>query len=84
MANEGEKSMEKKLGGNGMKELITKLVDQAGVSEGVAEKVIAVVKDFLEDKLPSPIAGQVSKVLGGIDDDKKDGMMDRAKGLFGK
>jgi hypothetical protein len=67
-----------------MKELISKLVYQAGVSEGVAEKVIAVVKDFLEDKLPAPIAGQVSKVLSGIDDDKKDDMMDMAKGLFGK
>jgi hypothetical protein len=67
-----------------MKELISKLVDQAGIEENMAEKVIEVVKGFLEDKLPSPIAGQVSKVLSGMDDDKKDSMLGKAKGLFGK
>jgi len=67
-----------------MKELISKLVDQAGIEEKVAEKVVGLVKEFLEDKLPAPIAGQVTKLLSGMDDDKKDGMMDMAKGLFGK
>ncbi len=67
-----------------MKELISRLVEQAGIEEKMAEKVIEVVKEFLEDKLPSPIADQVSKVLSGVDDDNKADMLDKAKGLFGK
>jgi len=67
-----------------MKELISKLVDEAGIEEKLAEKVIGVVKDFLEDKLPGPVAEQVSKVLEGKDIGDVEGLMGKAKGLFGK
>ncbi len=67
-----------------MKELISKLVNQADIDEATAKKVISVLKDFLDDKLPGPIVDQVSKVLDGIDADDMDNALDSIKGLFGK
>lgn len=67
-----------------MKELISKLVNQADIDEATAKKVVSVLKDFLDDKLPDPIADQVSKVLDGIDADDMDNALDSIKGLFGK
>jgi hypothetical protein len=67
-----------------MKELVAKLVKDANVDEGTAKKVIGVVKDFLDDKLPSPIDTQVSKVLSGVDSDQINDTLSSAKGLFGK
>lgn len=67
-----------------MKELITNLMSQANLDEAGAEKVIAVVKNFLDDKLPSPIDSQVRKVLDGLDIDDASGILGKAKGLFGK
>lgn len=67
-----------------MNELITKLMSQANLDETAATKVLEVVKDFLEDKLPSPIDEQVSKVLSGLDSDQLGDVLDKAKGFFGK
>jgi hypothetical protein len=50
-----------------MKELIEKLVKEADLSEAMAEKAIDIVADFLEDKLPKPIASQVTNVLKDVD-----------------
>ena len=67
-----------------MNELISKLMSQANLDETAATKVLEVVKDFLEDKLPSPIDDQVSKVLSGIDSDQLGDVLGKAKGFFGK
>ena len=67
-----------------MQELIANLMSQANLDEAGAKKVINIVKDFLEDKLPSPIDDQVTKVLEGLDVDDVVGMLGKAKGLFGK
>lgn len=67
-----------------MKELITNLISQADIDEATALKVIGIVKDFLDDKLPSPIDKQVVKVLEGLDGDQVDDALDTVKGLFGK
>lgn len=67
-----------------MKDLIANLVSQADIDEATALKVIGVVKDFLDDKLPSPIDKQVVKVLEGVDGDQVDDALDAVKGLFGK
>lgn len=67
-----------------MKELISNLVNKADIDEATALKVIGVVKDFLDDKLPSPIDKQVVKVLEGLDGGQVDGALDAVKGLFGK
>lgn len=67
-----------------MKELIEKVVKEAKVDEATAEKVVDVVKDFLGDKLPGPIAKQVDNVLDGVDADDVNDALNMAKGLFGK
>jgi nucleoid DNA-binding protein len=67
-----------------MKELIEQLVSKADINEATAEKVLKVVGDFLDDKLPSPIDTQVKKVLSGVDGDQINDVLGKAKGLFGK
>ncbi len=67
-----------------MNELVKKLVGQANIDEATAKKVIAVVKDFLDDKLPSPIDKKVADVLEGIDAEDVGNILGKAKGLFGK
>jgi uncharacterized protein (DUF2267 family) len=43
---------------------IVKLVSQkAGISEDVANKAVTTVLDYLKDKLPAPIAGQISALM---------------------
>lgn len=67
-----------------MKDLIEKVVKEAKVDEATAEKVVDVVKDFLGEKLPGPIAKQVENALDGVDAGDVNGALDMAKGLFGK
>lgn len=67
-----------------MNDLVKKLVSQANIDEATAKKVIAVVKDFLDDKLPSPIDKKVADVLDGIDAEDVGNILGKAKGLFGK
>lgn len=67
-----------------MNPLVQKLIDQAGIDEATAGKVIDVVAKFLDEKLPSPIDTAVSKALSGLEDEAVDGALDKAKGLFGK
>ena len=66
-----------------MQEIVKKLMDEANLDEAVADKVMAVVMDFLGDKLPAPILNQVEKVLqgksGGVD---LGGAAEKLKGLF--
>ena len=50
-----------------MNELVQKLMGNANIDEATAKKVIAIVKEFLDDKLPSPIDKKVANVLDGID-----------------
>jgi hypothetical protein len=66
-----------------MNALIEKLIKDANIDEATAKKVISVVADFLEDKLPSPIDQQVVKVLNNIDNDDIQSALGAVKGLFG-
>jgi len=67
-----------------MNPLVAKLIKDANIDEATAGKVVGVVADFLDDKLPSPIDKAVSKALGDLDADDIDGALDAVKGLFGK
>ncbi|GAB4149674.1 MAG: hypothetical protein Fur0021_11020 [Candidatus Promineifilaceae bacterium] len=46
-----------------MNELVQLVVDKTGISESQAEKAIATVLDFLKQKLPASIAGQIDGLL---------------------
>ena len=67
-----------------MNELVQKLMGNANIDEATAKKVIAIVKEFLDDKLPSPIDKKVANVLDGIDAEDVGNILGKAKGLFGK
>ena len=56
----------------------------AKIDEATAKKDIAIVKEFLDDKLPSPIDKKVANVLNGIDAEDVGNLLGKAKGLFGK
>jgi hypothetical protein len=48
-----------------MDELISQITQRTGVSEAQARQGVQIVADFLKDKLPAPLAGQVDAVLSG-------------------
>ena len=50
-----------------MNALVEKLIKEVKLDEKTAEKVLLVVKSFLDDKLPDPLDKKVNKVLDGVD-----------------
>ncbi len=72
-----------------MDELIKQLQEKTGLGVDQIKTVISGVMDYLGDKLPAPIASQVTKLLGddsgdgGGDDGGGGGLMDQAKDMLG-
>jgi hypothetical protein len=71
-----------------MDELIKEIMQRTGISEQQARGAADVALDFLEKKLPAPIAAQVRNF---INSDQADGvvkqgmdMLDNIGGMFGK
>lgn len=64
-----------------MDELIKLVSQKTGLSEEMARVAVETVANYLKDKLPAPIAGQIDSVLsgGGMGGD----MEDLARGLGG-
>ena len=48
-----------------MEELIKQVSQKTGISEDQARTAVSTVINFLKDKLPAPIAGQVDNFIGG-------------------
>jgi uncharacterized protein (DUF2267 family) len=68
-----------------MDELVKEVSENAGISEEQAKKAIETVRDFLKDKLPDPLAGQVDNVLeSGQAADFAGDLTKSLGGLFGK
>ena len=59
-----------------MDELVKLVTQKAGISEEQAKQAIAQVVEFLKQKLPAPIAGQIDGILKG-------GLPDLSQGLGG-
>ena len=73
-----------------MDDLIKTITEKFGIDADKATGIVGTVGEFLADKLPGPIGGQVSKLLGGGDDEGDDGgddggggLMDKAKDMLG-
>ena len=64
-----------------MDELVKLVVDKVGISEQQAEMAVNVVLDYLKDKLPEPIAGQLDGLIAG--DESSGSIEDITKGLGG-
>lgn len=48
-----------------MEELIKQVTAKTGISEEQARSAVSTVLDFVKDRLPAPIAGQIDNVIGG-------------------
>ena len=48
-----------------MEELIKQVSQKTGISEDQARTAVSTVINFLKDKLPAPIAGQLDNFIGG-------------------
>ncbi|MDR9451392.1 MAG: hypothetical protein RI637_09265 [Acidimicrobiia bacterium] len=77
-----------------MEELLKTVAEKTGLPLDKAQGAIDAVMDFLKDKLPEPIAGQIEKLIegggdtmGGITEklgDMTGGLTDKLGGMFGK
>jgi len=77
-----------------MEELLNTVVAKTGLPLDKAQGAIDAVMDFLKDKLPAPLAGQIEKLMagggdaaGGVTDKLDDvtgGLTDKLGGMFGK
>ena len=47
-----------------MDELVKMVSEKAGIPEATARQAVEIVLNFLKDKLPAPIAGQIDGILG--------------------
>ena len=63
-----------------MKELVKLVAQKTGLSEEKAKVAVETVLDFLQDKLPGPVASQIKSLLEGED---AGGLGNVAKGLGG-
>ena len=70
-----------------MDEIISKLVQQLGLSEEMAKQAVELVLEKLEDILPEPIGDQLEAILNGEVDLSKlgedEGLLGKLSGLFG-
>jgi hypothetical protein len=69
--------------GTATDDLIGMVAEQAGISEDQAKKAVDAVWDFLDDKLPEPLAGQIDKVLAGGDISDLGGLGKSLGSMFG-
>ncbi len=66
-----------------MEELVKMIAEQTGISEDMARKAVNVVMDYLKDKLPQPLAGQLDNLLQGGDLSQADDLLEAGKDLLG-
>jgi len=64
-----------------MDELVKMISKKTGLTEEMSKTVVTMVLDFVKQKLPAPLAGQIDTVLGGS---ATGGVADAIGGLFGK
>lgn len=65
-----------------MDELKKQLAEKLGLSEDISQQAVDMVLGFVKDKLPEGMQDMVDSVMSGEMPDT-DGLLDKAKGLFG-
>lgn len=66
-----------------MEQLVQIIVEKTGLSEEVAGTVAEIVLQFVKDKVPEPLAGQLDSIVNGEAGDGVD-IGGALKGLFGQ
>jgi len=70
-----------------MDEIVKAVSEKTGLPEAQAKMATEAVLEFLKDKLPEPIAGQVDTLIEGGDASSMGdvgNLLNMGKGLFGK
>ena len=67
-----------------MDELVKMVSEKTGLPKAQAKQAAEAVIEFLKDKLPAPIAGQLDSVLGGGSAGGAGDLLKKGMGLFGK
>lgn len=65
-----------------MEQIIRMIQERTGIDAAKARTAADTVVEFLQDKLPEPVAGQIRNVLDGGDSGASP--MDRIQGMFGR
>jgi hypothetical protein len=65
-----------------MNELVNLIVKKTGIPAATAQTVVNMVVDYLKQKLPAPVAGQIDGLLSGSGNVQNAGNV--LGGLFGK
>jgi len=65
-------------------ELVRMVSERAGIPEDAARKAVNTVLDFLKDRLPEPIAGQLNSVLGGAKSEQGGDIGSTIGGILGR
>ena len=67
-----------------MEALINLVSEKTGISPEIAQKAVETTLNFLKDKLPAPVAGQIDSLLSGEGGEGGGGVMGGlAKGIGG-
>ena len=66
-----------------MDELVNQVAEKTGLAPAQAKMAVDTVIDYLKDKLPAPVAGQIDAVLEG-GGDLTGGLGGALGGMFGK
>jgi hypothetical protein len=66
-----------------MDELVNLVAQKAGITQDQARTAVTVVLDFLKQKLPAPVAGQLDALMSGQGGNAA-GIGSAVEGLFGK
>ncbi|NLG52024.1 MAG: DUF2267 domain-containing protein [Chloroflexi bacterium] len=64
-----------------MDDLVNRVSSQVGMSGDMAEQAVSIVVNYLKQKLPGPVAGQIDDVLAG--QGSSQGMGEKIKDVFG-
>ena len=66
-----------------MEALVNLVSEKTGISPELAQKAVEITLNFVKDKLPAPVAGQIDGLLSGEEGGEGGGLGGLAKGLGG-
>jgi len=67
-----------------MEEIVRAVAQKTGISETQARTAVETVVNFIKNKLPAPVAGQIDNAIGGKEQSVSGGMAAKIGGLLGQ
>jgi len=67
-----------------MDELVKAVVEKTGLPEAQAKMAVETIINFLKEKLPAPLAGQIDVALGNVNADMVGNVLQGLGDLLGK